>query len=114
MPQSDEQLADLHSSTKEKSITSLRIRRAASIKAGKSLSTRQLRPVESESSDQRESQGPQIYHHAGSLLPLPDADHKFRFILWQTVMNKLNNDVIIMRALDEKLGALQGPFRSTQ
>ncbi|GFX58303.1 uncharacterized protein TNCV_204901 [Trichonephila clavipes] len=27
----------------------------------------------------------------------------FKFILWQTVISKLNNDVIIMRALDEKL-----------
>ncbi|GFY30139.1 hypothetical protein TNCV_4074521 [Trichonephila clavipes] len=44
MLQSDEQLADLHSSTKEKSITSLRIRRATSIKAGKSSSTRHSRP----------------------------------------------------------------------
>ncbi|GFU85406.1 uncharacterized protein TNCV_2387101 [Trichonephila clavipes] len=46
----------------------------------------------------------QIYHHAGSLLPLPDADRKFLHIYFmQMVMNKLSNDVITMRTLDEKL-----------
>ncbi|GFV79797.1 uncharacterized protein TNCV_1726221 [Trichonephila clavipes] len=46
----------------------------------------------------------QIYHYAGSLLPLPDADHKFlQIYLMANSDEQIENDVIIMRALDEKL-----------
>lgn len=48
-------------------------------------------------------QGP-IYHRAGSLLPLPSADHKvFQIYFMGTLMSKSINVVDLLRALNEKL-----------
>ena len=47
----------------------------------------------------------QIYHRAGLLLPLPDADHKF--ISWETLMKKSINVPGIKRSI---VAALQTLF----
>ncbi|GFU51415.1 uncharacterized protein TNCV_1273771 [Trichonephila clavipes] len=58
----------------------------------------------------------QIYHHAGSLLPLPDADHKFLQIYFMANSDEqIEQQCHYNAALDERnCGCVTRPFRSTQ